>query len=66
MVNPERSDTEWNQTQINFRDFVKLPIYVDFIYARIDTQMLKNSQDILVHLENLENGINPDIGTLKK
>ena len=43
------------------RDRVKLPLYIDGIYARIETNILKNSLDILVQLACLESGQKPDI-----
>ena len=51
---------------MNFRACVQLPLDEDGIYFSIDTQILKIPLDILVHLEALYNGINSDIGTLKK
>ena len=38
---------------------------MDVIDDSIDTQMLKNPHDLLVHLEDLYHGRNPYIGTLK-
>ena len=44
--------------------YAQLPLDVDGIDASIDTQMLK--KNLLVQLVALDNGIKPDIGTLKK
>ena len=48
------------------RSYVQLPIDLDGIDASIDTQILKSPHTLLVQLADLENGRNPDIGTLKK
>ena len=39
---------------------------MDGIDASIDNNMLKEKHILLVHLADLDNGIKPDIGTLKK
>ena len=41
-------------------------MYVNGIDTIIDTQVLKFTHILLVHLATLDNGRNPDIGTLKK
>ena len=41
-------------------------IDVDGVDASINTQMIEKTHDILFHLAYLDNGRNPDIGTLKK
>ena len=51
---------------MNFKACVQLPLYVDGVDSSINTQILKPPHDLLVHLEALENGRNPDIGTFKK
>ena len=51
---------------MNCRACVTLSLDVDVIYYIIDTKILKNPHDILVHSAALENGRNSDIGTLKK
>ena len=48
------------------RACVKLPLDVYWIYASIDTQIIKTPHDILVHFAALDNYRKPDIGTLKK
>ena len=48
------------------RACIQLPLDVYGIDTSINTQMLKNPHDLLVHSAALENGRNPDIGTLKK
>ena len=48
------------------RACVKLLLDVDGIGDIINTQILKTPHDLLIHLAALENGINPEIGTLKK
>ena len=48
------------------RACVNIPLYLDGIDARIDTQIQKNPHTILVHLEDFYNGRKQDIGTLKK
>ena len=51
---------------MRYRDSVKLPRDVYVIDAIINNQMLKTSHDLLLHLVDLNNGINPDISTLNK
>ena len=48
------------------RECVQLPLYVDGIYASIDTQMLKPPHILLFRLDALYNGRNLDIGTINK
>ena len=45
---------------------IQLWLDVYGIDTRIDTPMLKKSHNIIVHLAALDNGIKPDIYTLKK
>ena len=65
-VHPEQDDPNCKHSRMTCGGCVQLPLYVDGIDARIDTQILKIPHYIIVHLAALENGINPDIGTLKK
>ena len=51
---------------MNCRACVQLPLNVDGVDAIINTQMLENPHDILVHVAALDNGRNPYIGTLNK
>ena len=64
-VHPYQAGPNCNYSCITFRDCIQIPLDIDGIYASIDTQILK-THIILVHLEALDNGRNPDIGTLKK
>ena len=64
-VHPDQAETNYKHSHMTFRACVKLPLYVDGVDTRINTQMLKPPHDLLFHLEALENVINPDIGTLK-
>ena len=65
-VNPYQADTNCNHIRMTCRACVQLPLDIDFIDARIDNQNLKTPHDLIVHLADLYNGRNPDIGTLKK
>ena len=65
VVHPDQADPNCNYSCVTCRDCIQIPLGVDWIYARIDTHMLKNN-NLIVHLEALDYGINPDIGTLKK
>ena len=65
-VHPDQADPNFNYSRITCMSCVQLPLYLDGIYSSIDTQMLKKHHDLLVHLADLDYGINPDIGTLKK
>ena len=51
---------------MNCRDRVKPPLYVDRIDYIIDTQILKTPNILLFNWLGLDNGIKPDINTLKK
>ena len=66
MVRPDQADPNWNNSRMNWRACVQLPLYVDGIYSIIDIQMIKTPHDMIVHLADLYNGRNPDIVTLKK
>ena len=63
---PDQDDPNCNYSCMTWRSCVQIPSYVDGIDSRIDTQMLKTSHAILVHVAALYNGIKPYIGTLKK
>ena len=65
-VHLDQADPKCNYSCMTCRDCVQLPLDVDGIDTSIDNQMLKPPHDLLVHLAALENGIKPDIGTLKK
>ena len=65
-VHPDQADPNCNHNCMTCREFFKLPPDVYWIDASIDTQILKNPHYPLVHLAALENGINPDIGAIKK
>ena len=65
-VHPDHVDPKSNHSHINFRDFFQLPLDVDCIDDIINTQMMKPPHIILLRLEALGDGINPDIGTVKK
>ena len=66
IVHPYHSDQNCKNSRMNFRACVQFPLDVDGIYASIDTQMLTFPHILLVHLADLDNGRNPDIGTRKK
>ena len=65
-VHPYQADTNCKHSRMTCRACVQLLLDVYRIDASINTQMLKNPCDLLVHLADLDNGRNPDIGTLKK
>ena len=65
-VHPYQDDPNCNHSRMARRACIQLPLDVDEIYSSIDTQMLKTLHIILVHLEDLYNGRNPDIVTIKK
>ena len=65
-VHSYQADPNWNHSCITCRACVKLPLYGNGIYASINTQMLKTPHDLLFRLADLYNGINPEIGTIKK
>ena len=66
MVHPDHSDPNYNNIPMTCRSFIQLLLDVGRIDASIDNKILKTPHDLLVHLAGLDNGINPDIGTLKK
>ena len=65
-VHPYQTDTNCKHSRMSSRACAKLPLDVDGIDDRIDTQILKTPHIILFHLAALNNGRNSDIGTLKK
>ena len=65
-VQPDQADPKCNYSYMTFRACVQLPLDVDEIDSSIDTQIMKTTHDLLVHLAALDDGRNPDIGTLKK
>ena len=66
MVHLDQANPKYNHSCMTCRACVKVLLYVDEIDASINTQMLKNPHDFLVHLAALENEINPEISTFKK
>ena len=66
MVYPYQYDKKYKHICMTCRSCVQLPLYLDGVDARIDTQTLKTPHIILVHLADLDNGINPDIFTINK
>ena len=65
-VQPYQADTKRKHGHMNCRDCIKLPLGVDGIDDSIDTQIMKTTRDLLVHLAALDNVRNPDIVTPKK
>ena len=65
-VHPYQAGPNYKHISITCRACIQLPLYVNGINISIDTQMLQNPNYLPVHLVDLENGRNPDIGTLKK
>ena len=65
-VQPDQADPNCNYSRLTCSDCVQLLLDVDGIYFSIDNQMMKIHHDMLVQLADLDNGRNPDIGTLKK
>ena len=65
-VQPDQDDPDCNYSRMNCRACVQRSLYVDGTDASSYTKIIKKSHDLLVHLAALDNGRNPDIGTLKK
>ena len=65
-VHPDQDGPKWKHGRMMCRAFTQLPLDVGRVDASIDTQMMTPPNIILVHLAALDNGRNPDIGTLKK
>ena len=61
-----KTDPNCKQNCITCRACVQLPFDIYGIDASIDTKRLKNNHYILVHSKALDNGRDPDIGTLKE
>ena len=51
---------------INSRLCVTLPLDENGVYSSINSQIPNAPCNLLVHLSDLDNGINPNIGALKK
>ena len=49
-VHPDQADPKFRHIHMTFRYCVQFPLYLYGIYAINDTQMLKTSHDLLVHL----------------
>ena len=65
-VHPYQYDPNYKHSRMTWRACVNLQLDVYGIEASINTQILKTSYDIIVHLEALDNGINTDIDILNK
>ena len=66
MVHPYQVDPNFNNSFMDCRSFVQLPLYVEGIDSSINTNIMKNPHILLFHLAALENGRKPYIGTIKK
>ena len=66
MVHPDQVDPKYKHSRMTCRDCFEPPLDLYGVDAIIDTKMLKNPHIILFPLGALDNGINPDIVTLKK
>ena len=65
-VQPDQDDPNCKYSHMNCRACVQLSLDIDGKDSRIDTQMLKTPNDMIVHLADLDHVRKPDIGTLKK
>ena len=65
-VDPDQADPNCKHSRMNCRACVQLPLGLYGINSIINTQIMKTSHDLLSHLADLEDRINPDIVTLKK
>ena len=65
-VHPDQNDPKYKHNHMTYRARVKTPLYVNGVYDRIETHMLKHPHNMLVHLAALYYGINKDIVTLNK
>ena len=65
-VHPYQADTNCKHISMTCRACVKLPLDVDGIDARIDTQMMKPLHILLIYLGALENERNPNMGTINE
>ena len=66
MVNPNQADLNCNCSRTTCRACIQLLLDVDGTDAIIDTQILKNTHILLVHLTVLDYRRKQDISTLKK
>ena len=64
-VHTDQADPNCNHSHMNCRAYIQLLLDVYGIDASIDTKMRKTPHEILVHLEDLDNGRKPYIGTIK-
>ena len=58
----DQVDPKFKHSRINCRAYVQIPLDFDGINTSIDNQMLKTAHGLFVHLADLENRRNPDIG----
>ena len=65
-VHPYQADPKYKNNSMTCKACVKVLLYVDGIYAIIDTQMPEKYHDLLFQLKALDYGRNTDIGRLKK
>ena len=65
-VRPYHAVPNCKYSRMTCRSCVQLLLNVNGIDTSINTHMVKLPHDLIVYLEDLENGRNPDIGTLKK
>ena len=66
MVHPDETSPNFSPICMDCRACIQLPLDVYGIDATIYIQMLNTLHILLVQLAYLENGRDPDIGTLKK
>ena len=64
-VHPYQADINCNYSRMSCRAFIQIQLSVDGVYTSIDTHMLEK-HILIIHLVTLDNGRNPDIGTLNK
>ena len=65
-VHTDQADPKCKHSHMTCRVCFQLPLDVYGVDASIDTQIIKNSHIILVHLVDLDNERKPYIGTGKK
>ena len=65
-VHLDQADPKFKHSFMTCRACVQTPLDADLVDYRIDTQMMKTPHIILIHLANLDNGINPCVGKLNK
>ena len=61
-----QADPNLNQSRMNSRLCVQLSLDINRIYAIIHAKIPKKNIILLFHLADLDNGIRPDIETIKK